>query len=122
MKRLLMQMLGTIAIFAIPACTNDLPDPVQGTLETKSEKIRQAFSEELVINLENSFKTGVLKSDVSLYPDYYGGNYIENGNLVILVTGDTLDNREKMSARTRSSDFIIKHTTVQRNFLRHDLN
>lgn len=110
-------MLGTIAIFAIPACTNDLPDPVQGTLETKSEKIRQAFSEELVINLENSFKTGVLKSDVSLYPDYYGGNYIENGNLVILVTGDTLDNREKMSARTRSSDFIIKQCQFSYNEL-----
>lgn len=117
MKRLLMQMLGMITIFVIPACTNDLPELTQGALETKSEKIKQAFSEELVINLENSFKTGVLKSNTSLYPDYYGGNYIENGNLVILVTGDTLENKEKMSARTQSSDFIIKQCQFSFNEL-----
>lgn len=108
MKRLLLSTLWLTAIMLLPACSDDLSDIASEGLEVEVIKNKQSFSEGLMINLEESFQTSVLKSNASIYPDYYGGSFIEKGELIILVTGDTILNKEKLAGRTLSSEFQVR--------------
>ena len=55
------------------------------------------------------------ESDPDLYPDYYGGSFIDNsGTLVIAVTGNAETHRQKLSTILGSDDF--KMETVQYSY------
>ena len=44
------------------------------------------------------------------YPDYYGGSYLnDNGQLVILVTDDTEETKQKICSFAGSDDIILEH-------------
>ncbi len=49
------------------------------------------------------------ESDPDLYPDYYGGSFIDNsGTFVIAVTANREESRERLSKVLGSDDFKIE--------------
>lgn len=106
--RKLFQVFLFFAIFAMASCSDMMDDVNLIKNDAVSENLKQAQSEEIALRLENSFRSSILRSEGKIYPDYYGGNYIENGNLVVQVKEDTTECREKLLARTESPDFLVK--------------
>jgi len=52
------------------------------------------------------------ESDPDLYPDYYGGSFIDNsGIFVVAVTGDTEANRQRLAAILEGDDFKVERVT-----------
>lgn len=49
------------------------------------------------------------ESDPSIYPDYYGGSYInDEGKLVICVTGNAGQHRQTLARIIESDDFVLE--------------
>lgn len=52
------------------------------------------------------------ESDPALYPDYYGGSFIDNsGTFVVAVTGDPESNRQRLTAILGGDDFKVERVT-----------
>lgn len=52
------------------------------------------------------------ESDPELYPDYYGGSFIDNsGNFVVAVTSDMEANRQRLATILGGDDFKIERVT-----------
>lgn len=74
-------------------------------------------------NLDHSFESSMTKSGEILYPDYYGGSYInEKGKLVVLVVGDTAQYRSNILSRTRSNNFELIQCDYSYNKLLNVIN
>ena len=91
------------------------PDTVAGPVITDSadnltamdlhEKLMTSFSEDWVER----------ESDPDLYPDYYGGSFIDNnGTFVITVTGDREQNSQRLIAILGTDNFNVE--TVQYSY------
>lgn len=108
MKKLIIKSFVLAIAFVVVGCSDVMEDLCIIENETKSENLKHAESEEIALNLEDSFLSTILRSEGKIYPEYYGGSYIENGNFVVLVTEDTTECRGKLLTRTKSQDFLVK--------------
>ena len=108
MRKLLFKCLVLAVAFTIAGCSDVMDDVNFVENKTELNSLKQAESEEIALKLEESFRSTILRSGGKIYPEYYGGSYIENGNLVVLVTEDTTECRGKLLTRTESPDFLVK--------------
>lgn len=121
MKKLIYSLLiVTATICSMSACSSDEP---YAEIDQRSKQIATRSTEleisDVVRNLNQSFGNTMTKSLETVYPDYYGGVYVnENGELVILVTeGSDNAYQKDLSQRCRSNNFITKQCKYSYNEL-----
>lgn len=125
MKKKLFLLLMVVPFF-IPSCSDDIID----NLNTKNEKVENSSMIDVKLvdqskaldafdRLISSFQSGRTKSNSNVnYPEYYGGCYInENQELVVYVTGDTIQGRSTIFTTTGTDDCITKSCTYSYNEL-----
>lgn len=96
MKNLLFPILVMFTIFSMASCTDEIFDTSDNVnSRTKNspsvgiEYINQRQAIESYKKIMLSFNKNKKNAETSVYPDYYGGCYIdENANLVVYVMGD----------------------------------
>ncbi len=73
--------------------------------------------DELAKNLLESFHNSI--SDTIIYPQYYGGMYVDhhNNKCVIWVIGDTISAKNDLLKRCNGSGFIISNSSVSLSYL-----
>lgn len=119
MKKKLFLLL-TVAAFLMPSCSDDLGEEHNHVTSEQNKELRekQKDASSLAMNLSKSLCSNVTKSGVSDYPDYYGGTYInENGDLVVLVVGDTAQYKPVLSKMAKSSNIIVEPCRFSYNTL-----
>lgn len=123
MKRFLYYWMTLLGATTISACSPDKTLDNENVLPQTGKTIQQTELAALKAcnNLINSFKESISRSGNHvqiLYPNYYGGCYLDNNHqLVILVTGNTENCKQEMTTRTQTSDFILKSCTYSYNEL-----
>lgn len=110
-KKYIFVSLTLWILFSMISCSNEILPLDESSLsestETKSATQREGI--EIGRNLKRSFLSHVTRADISLYPDYFGGMYLnKEGRLVVLVTGDTTTYKEKIQQRALSNNFLLK--------------
>ena len=94
MKRLIFTLL--VMALVTGCSSDDMLNDIQNNTKNKADNVydlqkskMEAMS--LADNLNSSFESSITKSSNTVYPNYYGGNYInEEGRLVVLTVGDTI--------------------------------
>lgn len=103
MKQFLLKCLVLAVVFTMAGCSNDL-DEQNFAPETKSLSYL-----ELANNLWDSFEGSVTRSttavDANIYPMYYGGMYVQNDKLVVLVRENNTSVRENLIKRCGGAGF-----------------
>src|SRR5690554_1675925 len=96
-----------------------LPEAASATSETESAASKNERAMVYHEKLMEFFSADWMEreSDPDLYPDFYGGSFIDNsGTFVVAVTGNTEANRQKLTSILGSDDF--KMETVQYSYSR----
>lgn len=107
--------------FGIVSCSNDFP--TESNLSMIEDVITSDFEvNKMVSNIQNSFSQGStrgLESEKLIYPDNFGGMYVnEKGELVVLVSEKITENvRKSYVLRAGSDKFIIKSCEYSYNEL-----
>lgn len=103
MRKSLFKCLALAVVFIIAGCSNDLDDQ-NFVSETKSLSYLDFAN-----NLWNSFEGAVTRSitavDGNIYPSYYGGMYVQNDKLVVLVRENNVSVKEDLLKRCDGSGF-----------------
>lgn len=117
MKKILLKSLVLIAIFAFNSCTNDLEDV--SIINKPTPSATQLEAVKLGMNLMESFNASPLKSSSDLiYPDYYCGVYLQNGDsLVILIKENSEKTQANLNLRTKGNNYIIREAEYSMNEL-----
>lgn len=105
----------------LASCSEKMNETAEKSTPAKSVSLDDSFK--VYENLDGSFMTGISRSanDV-IYPDYYGGSYIDdNGGLVIMTTDSIKSVLLDLKSRTKSSNFEIRQCEYSFNELQ-DLN
>lgn len=90
---------------------NESPEILKSN-EDKASKIFDELMESFAVSSRSNSEGEII------YPDYYGGAYINNeGNLVILAKGDTRNVRSVLSTRS-ASEYLIESCTYSFNELK----
>lgn len=107
------------------SCSDNILDE-QGNITTSASEINVVNQDEAKMigdNLAKSFETGITRSAALIYPDYYGGGYIdENNNFVILIKGDTLEHKNALTKRTKSNNFKLATCDYSYNTLKETID
>lgn len=116
MKNFCKFLCGAISLFVL-SCSENIDtignSNVNGVVP-KDEKV----SMEIYGNLDDSFISGTRTGEGFIYPDYYGGSYIDdNGGLIILTTDSVESVVKDLRFRTKSSNFSIKNCEYSLNEL-----
>lgn len=116
MKNFCKFLCGAISLFVL-SCSENIDtignSKVNGVVP-KDEKV----SMEIYGNLDDSFISGTRTGEGFIYPDYYGGSYIDdNGGLIILTTDSVESVVKDLRFRTKSSNFSIKNCEYSLNEL-----
>lgn len=74
------------------------------------------------ILFENLQKSFLDKKGNKHYPSYYGGAYIENSSLVIIVIGDTLRNKKDLIKRCGGYNFVMQFCKEKKDAVRKILH
>lgn len=91
------------------------PDTVAGTgiADAADNRTAMVLHEKLMTSFSADWVER--ESDPDLYPDYYGGSFIDNnGTFVIAVTGDREQNIQRLIAILGTDDFNVE--TVQYSY------
>ncbi len=91
---------------------SDVPESSGMGVVSPAEREKQAllYNEKLMSHFGADWMER--ESDPDLYPDYYGGSFIDNsGTFVIAVTGDTESNRQRLAAILGGDDFKVEKVT-----------
>lgn len=100
MKKLIVMMVSITMILA--SCSDEMDFIENQTVDKKIEAIDETVNLEgqneanhvndIILNgIKVATRAGVDGNNINVYPDYYGGSFIErNGTLKILVKGDSL--------------------------------
>lgn len=110
-------LIGTL----LASCSEKMNESEGESTPAKSVSLDESFK--VYGNLDGSFITGISRNanDV-VYPDYYGGSYIDdNGGLVIMTTDSIKSVWDDLKSRTKSSNFEIRQCKYSLNELQ-DLN
>lgn len=123
MKKLLFKIMALAAICLMASCSDNILSDDCSVPVTKASTMKQKDLSTIGINLMESFNAAPLRSNASIYPDYYCGAYIDNdNNFVILVKEDTSLYKENFVQRTKSNDFLMRTATYSMNELNETLN
>lgn len=107
--------------FSMISCSNDFP--TESNLSAVEDVITSDFEvNKMINNIQNSFSQGStrgLESGELIYPDNFGGMYVnEQGELVVLVSEEITENvRSSYVLRAGSDKFIIKSCEYSYNEL-----
>lgn len=87
MKKLCKKLfIAFFAVLAITACSQDSLLESENVISAQKTELQ---GRELANNLLASFGNSVTRNSELVYPDYYGGMYLDNaGTLVIMATSD----------------------------------
>ena len=116
MKNFCKFLCGAISMLVL-SCSENIDtignSNVNGVV-SKDEKV----SMEIYGSLDDSFISGTRTGEGFIYPDYYGGSYIDdNGGLIILTTDSVESVVKDLRFRTKSSNFSIKNCEYSLNEL-----
>jgi hypothetical protein len=73
----------------------------------------------LLKNLQKSFLD---KKGNKHYPPYYGGAYIENSSLIVIVIGDTLRSKKDLIRRCNGNNFVMHFCHEKQDAIRKILH
>lgn len=108
MKRLCYVLSAALfAILAMTACSQDsLLDESEVDMSSKVELSGQ----ELANNLLASFRNDITRNGDAIYPDYYGGMYLNDDGLltILTVSDDTSLYRKEFEQRCKGDNFKLK--------------
>lgn len=121
--KLYLLFAGTILLTA--SCSDNILDE-QNNITTKSSITNVLNQDEAKVigdNLARSFESGISRSSGLIYPDYYGGGYIDQeNNFVILIKGDTLEHKNALIQRTKSNNFKLSTCDYSYNELKETID
>ena len=126
MKRLIFTLL--VMALVTGCSSDDMLNDIQNNTKNKADNVydlqkskMEAMS--LADNLNSSFESSITKSSNTVYPNYYGGNYInEEGRLVVLTVGDTIEFRNRIKTRVISDNFELEPCLYSYNYLLTTIN
>lgn len=126
MKRLIFTLL--VMALVTGCSSDDMLNDIQNNTKNKADNVydlqkskMEAMS--LADNLNSSFESSITKSSNTVYPNYYGGNYInEEGRLVVLTVGDTIEFRNRIKTRAISDNFELEPCLYSYNYLLTTIN
>lgn len=123
MKRYVCGVFLCFLSIIVMSCSDILLDEEHHAITKKSDQFNQQNVSVLASNLSESFKNDLTRSGVPLFPDYYGGSYIDkNGELVILICGDTAIYRNNLTLRMASNNFRTKECAYSYAYLRNTID
>lgn len=116
MKQLIYFLSISLLLIGLNACNhqkdNNLNQNSEGYSEASNPTTVQKIDATLLHDkLMSSFSDDWIEreSDPDLYPEYYGGSYVDNnGNFVIAVTGNADRNREALKEILNTENFRIE--------------
>lgn len=119
-KRILM-ITAILVVFSTMACNrqskkNEKNDTSPSTIVQANASLSQS-AEKMYEKLLSSFGNDWMEreSDPDLYPDYFGGAFVNNnGIFVVAVTSDTEENRKRLKKILGTDHFTIE--TVQYSY------
>lgn len=122
MKKSIYYIIISLFLISFVACTQQKSNNSVQTTENYSEENNYASvqdSDAMILHdkLMASFSDDWIEreSDPDLYPEYYGGSFIDNdGVLTIAVTGNAEKNREHLTNLLETNNFKIE--TVQYSY------
>lgn len=126
MKRLIFTLL--VMALVTGCSSDDMLNDIQNNTKNKADNVydlqkskMEAMS--LADNLNSSFESSITKSSNTVYPNYYGGNYInEEGRLVVLTVGDTIEFMNRIKTRVISDNFELEPCLYSYNYLLTTIN
>lgn len=117
MKKLCKKLfIAFFAVLAITACSQDSLLESENVISAQKTELQ---GRELANNLLASFGNSVTRNSELVYPDYYGGMYLDNaGTLVIMATSDDLSScKKEFSQRCKGDNFELKQCKFSLNEL-----
>lgn len=98
---LMWMLLGTFIV----SCS----DEMSNEQAANTPPLQEVNVDQACVNLDESFMSNTRSGTMDIvYPDNYGGAYIENGQLAILIKGNvTQDIKNEYQGRTKSADIKL---------------
>lgn len=105
MKKTFVYLISFVAVLCMTACSDVLDEPSNEVVNSEKS------SYDLAVKLLDSFKNSVSRSldDDLVYPDYYGGMYIDEfGDLNVLVK-DGVSSTRSVVTNIIDSENVVLH-------------
>lgn len=108
MKKFFVYFMSFIAVFCMAACSDSLDEPSKDVMKS------QKNSYDLAVKLLGSFKSSVSRSlsNDLMYPDYYGGMYIDEFGVLNILVKDELSLTRSVVTNIIDSEDVILHSCL----------